>query len=476
MPDPYHIVVIGGGITGLSAALRLSELSDGGKCVSRTTLLEASDRLGGTIGTLHSGNFLMELGPDSIITEKPWGLGLCAHLGLENLIIRPQVQHQKLYTVHNGALLALPEGFLLMAPTQIGPMLRTPLFSWRGKVRMAAELVLPRGRPPTDESLASFVRRRLGSEVLERVAQPLIGGVYAADPEELSLTATMPRFAQMEREQRSIILATRRARQRRKRMPVEHGARWSLFVSLGTGMGELVRRIERKLPPGTVQLGERAEGLTHTRATGRWLVRTTHGEHEADALICAQPAFSTGTLLAALDPSLARELLAIRFTSTATVNLGYRRSDIPHPLDGFGFVVPAVEGRNIIACTFSSVKYAGRAPSGCALLRCFVGGALQEALLDQPDEAVEQLVMAEMEALLGIEAKPIVCHLERYPRAMPQYNVGHLERLRRIKERLGRFPTLCLAGKSYRGVGIADCIHSGEEAAEKVAQNLARRK
>jgi len=466
---PPRIVIIGGGITGLAAAHRLVELAKEGTLTAEIVLLESSHRLGGVINTQQSHEFLVERGPDSMITEKPWALSLCERLGLDSQLIRPQSEHQKLYTVHAGRLVPLPKGFLLMAPTEIGSMLRTPLFSWGGKLRMAADLGLPRRSESGDESLASFVERRLGTEVLERIAQPLIGGVYAADPKKLSLTATMPRFQQMEHEHRSVILASRKAQKRRAQLQNESGARWSLFVSIDTGMTELVRRVEQKLPAGIVSLGEETRGLTWDDQGEYWTVQTNTRELVADAVICTQAAFSVGRLLSELDPLLAKELSGIPFSSTATVNVAYKRSDIPHSLDGFGFVVPFVESRKIIACTFTSVKYSGRAPEGFELLRCFIGGALQQELLEESDEALEQHVRKEMADLLGITAEPLLCHLERYPHAMPQYNLGHMDRIERINERLGRFPSLALAGKSYRGVGIADCVHSGEEAAERIA-------
>ena len=468
------IIVIGGGISGLAAAHRLTELSRTGSTAYRVTLLEASDRLGGVIATEHADNLLLELGPDSYITDKPAALRLCERLGLADRLIAPQQGGLKLYTVHRGALEPLPEGFLLMAPTRVGSVLQSPVFSWSGKLRMALEPLIPRRSHDGDESLASFVRRRLGREVLERVAQPLIGGIYASDPEALSLAATMPRFPDMERNHRSVIVGSRRAQRRRAQAADETGARWSLFVSIDGGMEVLVRRIEEALGPGVARLGETVRELSWNPDARRWRVDTGHSSVEGDAVICTLPAFAAGHALTTLDPELARELKAIPFSSTATVNLAYRRSDIAHPLDGYGFVVPHVEHRKIMACTFSSVKYAGRAPEDIALLRCFAGGALQPDLLDQPDELLEAQVREDLEALLGISGTPILCRTTRYPDCMPQYNVGHLDRVERIETRLHQFPTLALAGKSYRGVGIADCIASGEAAADGMVEHLSR--
>ncbi len=467
------IIVIGGGISGLAAAHRLTELSRAGSLDLRVTLLEASHRLGGVIATEHADDLLIELGPDSYITEKPAALRLCERLGLTDRLIALRQGALKLYTVHRGALTPLPEGFLLMAPTRVGPVLRSPVFSWGGKLRMALEPLVSRRVDDGDESLASFVRRRLGREVLERVAQPLIGGIYAADPEALSLAATMPRFPRMERDPGSVIIGTRRAQKRRARAGDETGARWSLFVSIDGGMEVLVRRIEESLGPGVVHPGETVRELGWDPGTRRWRVDTNRARLEADAVICTLPADAAAAALTPLDPGLASELRAIPFSSTATVNLAYRRGDIAHPLDGYGFVVPHVERRKIMACTFSSVKYAGRAPEDVALLRCFAGGVLQADLLDQPDEALESQVREDLEALLGISGVATLCRTARYTDSMPQYNVGHPGRVERIETRLRRFPTLTLAGKSYRGVGIADCIHDGEAAAEQLAEALA---
>ena len=469
-----HIIVIGGGISGLAAAHRLTELGRTGSVDLRVTLLEASDRLGGVIATEHTREFLLELGPDSYITDKPSALRLCERLGLADRLIAPQQGGLKLYTVHRGALEPLPEGFLLMAPTRVGSVLQSPVFSWSGKLRMALEPLIPRRSHDDDESLASFVRRRLGQEVLERVAQPLIGGIYASDPEALSLAATMPRFREMERSHGSVIVGSRRAQRRRAQAADETGARWSLFVSIDGGMEVLVRRIEEALGPGVARLGETVRELSWDPDGCRWRVDTGHGSVEGDAVICTLPAFAAARALATLDSELAGELRAIPFSSTATVNLAYRRSDIAHPLDGYGFVVPHVERRKIMACTFSSVKYAGRAPEDVALLRCFAGGALQPDLLDEPDEALEAQVREDLEALLGISGAPVLCRTTRYPDCMPQYNVGHLDRVERIETRLQQFPTLALAGKSYRGVGIADCIAGGEAAAAGIVKHLSR--
>lgn len=467
-----HFVIVGGGIAGLAAAHRLVELSRERELPLRFTLLEASERLGGTLHTEKRDGFLLELGPDSFISEKPWALALCRRIGLEPQLIGTRDEHRATFVVHSGTLEPLPEGFVLLAPTKLGALMRSRLFSWPGKLRMAFDLFLPRAAPQADESLGSFVRRRLGREALERVAQPLIGGIYTADPERLSLAATMPRFLHMEREYRSVIYAMWRAsRKKPQEAKGASGARWGLFVTLRDGMQQLVDALGARLALGTVR---QHCAVTAVQAVDRqWLVECADGATlHADGVVLATPAFQTARLLRDCDSQLADHLASIAYSSAATVNLAYRRQHIPHPLNGFGFVVPRIENRAIIACSFSSVKYAGRAPEGYALLRAFVGGSLQEELFDLDDAAMERVVRQELAQLLGVHAAPQFVRIARYPRSMPQYLVGHLDLITRIEKRTAQYPGLALAGSAYRGVGIADCVRSGEAAAESVLTSV----
>lgn len=462
------VVVIGGGIAGLAAAHRVLERSREIGVSLSLTLLEAGPRLGGTIASERVDGFLIEAGPDSLLTEKPWALALCGRLGIEDQLIRTRDGDRRTFVVHDGRLHPLPEGFLLLAPTRIWPLVTSRLFTWPGKLRMACDVLLPRGGTPGgDESLASFVTRRLGREALERVAQPLAGGIYTADPERLSLAATMPRFLEMERRHRSIILGMRRQARAAAGGTVS-GARWSLFVSFVDGMQTLVDALVRTLPAGTARLGARVVGLARD-AGGGWRVRLADGgEVAAGRLIIATPAFVAGELLAPHAPDLAGMLGEIPYSSSATVTFAYARADIPHPLDGFGFVVPAIERRTLIACSFSSVKYEGRAPAAGVLLRVFCGGALAEGMATLPEADLVAAARREMRELLGITADPLLIRVHRYPRAMPQYQVGHLARLAAIDAAVARLGNLGLAGNAYRGVGIPDCVHSGELAADAV--------
>ncbi len=471
----HRIIVVGGGIAGLAAAHRLVELRKENFLDTEVLLLEASSRVGGSIATEQVGEFLLEAGPDSFITEKPWALRLCERLGLTSRLISTQSVYQKIYVVHRGRLEPLPEGFFLLAPTRSWPFIQTRLFSWSGKLRMAAELFLPRGNFDDDESLGSFVRRRFGAEALERVAQPLVGGIYASDPNKLSLASTMPRFKEMERAKGSIIRAMWSEQKRRARMrETASGARWSLFVSLAGGMQELVDALVRHLPEKSLRLRASVLSLTRDESKKHWRIAINGNEIlEAAAVILATPAFATAKMLGSLVTEAAHELTQIPYTSTATVSLAYRSEDFPKNPGSFGFVVPAIEQRKIMACTFSSLKYPGRAPEGHILLRAFVGGSLQPELFQDDDATMEKNVRAELATLLGLKAAPLFSRISRHPHSMPQYHVGHDARVHRIETTLETFPSLCLAGSAYHGVGISDCVRTGEEAAQKTVNDLA---
>jgi len=458
------IVVVGGGITGLAAAHRAVELARERGSALELTLIESRDRLGGTIVSERVDGFLVEAGPDSFLSEKPWALALCRRLGVEHRLVRTDDRFRKVFVWHGGRLHPLPDGFQLLAPTAMRPFVTSSLFSLPGKLRMALDLVLPRGSAD-DESLGAFVRRRLGAEALERVAQPLVAGIYTADPDDLSLAATMPRFLEVEKRDRSIILGLRRALKQAP-LPGTSGARWSLFVTFGHGMEEMITALAGRLPAGAVVLKQRVSALE--RAGDRWRVKTAEGGgFDADRVILSGEAHASARLVRYLDPALANLLSEIPYSSAATVSLGYRRADVPHPLDGFGFVVPRVEGKALLAGTFSSVKYPQRAPEGHVLIRGFLGGMLNTAILDEDDAALIGRARAELREALGITAEPVLTRLHRWPASMPQYRVGHLARVDTIERAMAALPGLALAGGAYRGVGIADCVRSGEAAAEQ---------
>jgi oxygen-dependent protoporphyrinogen oxidase len=478
-----RVVVIGGGISGLAAAHRLQERGLERGRPLEILLLEASQRTGGIIRTHRRDSFLMEAGPDSFISEKPEAVKLAQRLGINDHLIETNPQHRRSFIVRGGRLHPVPEGFQLLAPTRLWPFVTTGIFSWRGKARMALDILLPRravasSNGSDDESLAQFVRRRLGQEALERMAQPMVGGIYTADPERLSLRATMPRFLEMERNSRSLIRGMWRARREQQQRSAQaesgtSGARYSLFLSFDEGMQLLVEKLAARLPLDSIRLNARVQSLAFDRTAQHWRLRLTSGEMiECDAVCVALPAYAASSLVREMNAQLADELEAIPYASTATINLAYKRADIAHPLDGFGFVVPIIERRNTLACTFSSIKFAGRAPDGSVLLRAFVGGALQPEMFALDEDAMERAVRKDLRALLGIEKPPLFSLIEKWPRSMAQYHLGHLERVGRIREHLRASPTLKLAGNAYTGAGVPDCIRSGEQAADEIFNAL----
>jgi len=464
-----RVVVVGGGLTGLAAAHRLASRPQASRRPAEVLLLEAKPRLGGSIWTQRRDGFTLEGGADSFITNKPWGVDLCRELGLGDRLIGPDPRNRRSFVVRRGALQPVPEGFVLMAPSRLGPVLASPILSIRGKLRLLMDLVLPRRSAEGDESLASFAQRRLGREVLERLVQPLVGGIYTADPAELSLSATLPQFPAMERDHRSLILGARREARARgdKAATGASGARYGLFASLDEGMDVLPRALAAALPAGVARVDAPIRRITRPDPGGPWRVEPLDGPPIlAAAVILATEAHASARLVDGFDPELAQHLRTIPYASSIVANIAYRREDIRHPLNGFGVVVPAIEGRSVLAVSFTSVKFPARAPAGTVLLRVFVGGATQPDLFDLDAAAIEALVRRELAELLGARGEPILIDVGRHPRAMPQYSLGHQDRVATIRAREARHAGLGLAGNAFGGVGIPDCIRAGREAAD----------
>jgi len=480
-----RIVIIGGGISGLAAAYRLVELGKTNRQSIKITLLEAGPKLGGFIETDHQDGFLLERGPDSFISEKPEAVALAERLGVGSHLIQTNEHYRRSFIVRNGKLRPVPEGFQLLAPSRFWPFITSDIFSLAGKLRMSADLFLPRkaANGINDESLASFVRRRLGREALERMAQPMVGGIYTADPELLGLRATLPRFLDMEREHRSLILGMwRKGRTSKKQIGVS-GARYSLFLSFDRGMGVLVGALERVISDFKFQISDlvRTDIRLNTRVMSLSLIDSEspvwraqcEGEvFEADAVCLAVPSYHAAQMLKDISPKASTRLNEISFASTATINLAFHRDAIAHKLDGFGFVVPFIEKRSVLACTFSSVKFEGRAPRDHVLMRAFVGGALQPEMLELDDAEIQQRVEKDLQELLGIKGRPLFSQISRWDKSMPQYSVGHVDRIEKLEKEVRGVRGLALAGNSYQGAGIPDCIRSGEKAAEVLVNEI----
>lgn len=457
-----RIAVVGGGIAGLAAAYYLRQGAARKGIPLEIYLLEKEGRLGGAILTELLDGFLIEGGPDCLLAEKPWALELAQELGIGHRVVDTLRGKEGTYVLWRGRLHLLPEGFVLLAPTSFTSLLRWSLISPWGKLRVALEPFLPRGPQGGDESLADFVSRRLGREVLEKVAEPLVAGIHGGAPEELSLKSTFPRLLELERRHRSLILGLRRRRKGRSspRTP---------FVSFRGGMGELVEALEGALEG--VEVRRSCEVLGVERGDG-FRLRLRGEDLGADAMILATPSYVSAQLLKSFAPELSGLLERIPYVSSATLSLAYEAEGVAHLLRGYGFVVPRREGRRLMAVTFSSRKFPGRAPDGKVLLRAFVGGARDEGVLELEDREILALVRGELEEILGIRAEPLLWRLYRWPRSLAQYRVGHGELLAEIEAKASEIPGLFLAGAAYRGIGVGDCVRSGREAAQRALDFL----
>ncbi|EAQ77487.1 protoporphyrinogen IX and coproporphyrinogen III oxidase [Blastopirellula marina DSM 3645] len=461
-----RIAVVGGGISGLAAAHRLRELAP----TTEIVLYEAAERLGGVLETRRQDGFLAEQSADTFITNVPWGVDLCRRLGIESELLPTNDALRKAYVVCRGRLIEVPEGFLLMAPGKAWPIVQTPILSWRGKLRLAWEYFVAPRKDPSDESLKAFVVRRLGIEAYERLVQPLIGGIYTADPEKLSVAATMKQFVEMERQHGGLI----RGMQQRKAREgnADSGARYSMFVAPRGGMSALVEAIAARLPSESIRLNSPVRSVSR-QEDGVWQVATNSECETYDGVVVAAPAPAAAVLLHSQDEPLAAELEQIEYAGCAIVLLGVDRRQIAQPIAGFGFVVPEVEQRRILAASFASYKFAGRAPDESVLIRVFVGGACHPEMNELPDEQLRQIVLEELADLIGLSGELQTFSVRRWSAQMPQYHVGHLERVERIEALAAKHAGLTLAGNAYHGVGVPTCIHCGEQAAERLLEQLA---
>lgn len=461
-----RIIVLGGGIAGLSAAYYVKRrISD-----AAITVIEADSHWGGKITTdrvaFAEGHFIIEGGPDAFLAAKPWGVALCKELGLDERLQGTNPNKKATYILNKGRLLPLPDGLAMMIPSDVRSLLRSRLISCLGKTRMGLDFLLPAKTDNGDESLGAFVSRRLGREAYENLIEPLMSGIYAGDGDQLSLVSTFPYLRDLEIKYGNLTRGALHMRKQSNGRAVQSSR--AAFLTPATGLAEIVEKLIERLKSNGANLHLNTRATALKRLTpSTWNVSLDKGEAlEANYIILATPAYVSGTLVGSFDPKLASALQSIPYVSTVTVSLAYRLSDVSRELDGYGYVIPRREGRKALACTWTSTKFPHRAPDGYALLRVFIGRAGQ----DIPWDELELLALAkeELNLTLGVTAEPLVSRVFLWDKAMPQYNLGHPEILKRIDAALENQPGLALAGSGYRGIGIPDCIRSGELAVERV--------
>ena len=469
--------IIGGGIAGLAAAYELEKARAAGAEVAYT-LFESRDRLGGSLASETVNGVVLERGPDSFLTEKPAAAELCRELGLGTELIPSNDAARKTYILVKNRMVALPDGLMFLVPTKLIPTALTRLFSLTTKIRMGLELLHPPRPSEQDESVAALVERHFGTEAVDRLADPLLSGIYGGDAAELSARTVLPRLVEMETQYgsltRGMLAAHRKMRARAKEAAKSNGAASTsprpaaraIFTSLRGGMQQFVDALAARLAPGSVRVSTPVSGLKKT--PDGWMVEAGGTTETYDALIVASPAWAASVLLKGVDAELSEELSGIPYSSSITVNLVYDEATLGALPDGFGFLVPASEGRAMLACTFVHRKFLGRTPAGKAVLRAFLGGMKNEALLTEPDAVLVETVRRELNEILGITAAPDLTQVSRWRRAMAQYAVGHQERVKRIAERVAGLPGLRLVGNAYDGIGIPDCIRLGRAAAKEL--------
>lgn len=452
------VAVIGGGISGLATAYYLAKA--GVPC----TLIERRPQLGGVITTEVVDECVIEGGPDSFLSAKPWAMDLIREIGLADDVIGSNDHLRVTYVLRKGRLVPLPDGLMLMVPTRVMPMATTRLLGWATKIRMGREWFRRPGSRNPDRSVAEFVEDHYGREAVDYLAEPLLAGVYGGSPDALSVNSVLPRFAEMEAQYGSLTRAVL-AERRRAKAETRHAP---LFRTLKGGLGQLVAALEESVRSssevvrGVAETLERREKGFRIRVGGSWM--------ETENVILACPAYEAGALLADVDPVLAGLLCAIPYSSSLTVAMGYDKAAFRHRLNGFGFLVPRTERNRLIACTWVGTKFSNRVPESRVMLRCFLGGSDDPQILEEPDEAILGVVREELRRIMGVTEEPAFTRMSRWPRSMAQYTVGHDRRLEEIEARAGKIPGLGLAGNAYHGIGIPDCVRMGRKAAEQISR------
>ncbi len=456
------VAIIGSGVSALACAVVLKEKGIDFK------IFEKEDRVGGKIITEKQDNLILELGPDSYLPEKYWSVQLIKKVGLEKEMLITNDEFKGTYIYSNERLHPLPEGVMLMVPTMIMPLVKSSLISWPGKIRMGMELLIPPKKDDRDESLAEFVTRRLGKECLEKIAEPLVAGIHTSNPDNMSVLATFPRFVEMEKKYGSLIKGMLMAK--KMAPPKKEGSvKMTYFMSLKYGMQQLVDGVVNFIGTDKIALNKELAVVEKTN-DGYNLIFYDGQKDIYTHLVLSTPSYATKDIIKDLDFELSNQIAVINWSSSATVNLAFKKSDIKVPLKGFGFIVPRIENKRINACTYSSIKWSFRAPEDQILLRAFVGGGHHEELVNLSDDEIVKIVMEELESILGIKANPIITRVYRWINGMPKYTVGHVERIKNIFERLKNHKNLYLIGCSYKGIGIGDCVRGGFDTAEEISK------
>ena len=456
-----RIAIVGGGISGLAAAFALEERRRAGDSLEYA-VYESGPRFGGVLATDQVDGCLVEAGPDSFLTEKPWAADLCRRLGIEDQLIGSNDRGRKTYILVKGKLTPMPDGLMFMVPTRLGPTLLSTLFSPATKFRMMREWRFSPRPSRNDESVAALVDRHYGAEMVERLADPLLSGVYGGEAAQLSVRAVLPRFVEMESKYgslgRGMLAARKNVKTVQSALPI--------FSSLKGGMQQLAEALVARLPVDVLRVISRVQAVQ--KQDRGWVVSAGYASDQFDAVIVATSATAAAPLFEITSAELASELKAIPYSSSMTVALGFDKEVRAALPAGFGFLVPRSEGKRMLAATFVHNKFSHRAPEDRALIRCFLGGTRDEAVLQLPDDEILGIVREELRQILGLNAEPVFTRIYRWKGAMAQYIVGHLERLQRIESLLKQLPGLALAGNAYRGIGVPDCVRSGEEAAQQV--------
>jgi protoporphyrinogen/coproporphyrinogen III oxidase len=463
-----RIAIVGGGISGLSAAYAIEEHRRKTGADVEYVLYESSSRFGGVLRTEHIDGCMVEAGPDSYVTEKPWATDLAHAVGLRDQLIGSNDKDRKTYILVRGHLVPMPDGLMFMVPTKIFPTGLSQLFSWKTKLRMTQELFHLARPVDHDESVAAFVERHYGAEMVDRLADPLLSGVYGGEAANLSVRAVLPRFAEMERTHGSLGRGMMAAR--KKMAAISNKAAPPLFTSLKGGMQELAEAVVARLTPTALLTNTLV--LAVQRGADSWVVSAGLQSDSFDGVVIALPASAAAQILAIVSPELSAELAAVRYSSSITIGLGYGhdvRKSLP---PGFGFLVPRSEGKRLLAATFVHNKFPHRAPEDRALLRCFFGGANAENVWAFSDDQIIAVVRNELQQILGVRAEPMFARVYRWKATMAQYTVGHLDRLDRIEKLRQQLHGLALAGNGYRGIGVPDCIRSGADAAAELIKSI----